>query len=215
MRRSAEHAVRSELAFLQAQIKPHFLYNALNTIITFSLEEPQTAHDLLLHLSRYLRGSFDFKSRERLVPLRKELELAEAYLQIERARFGERLRVRVKADGAADCLLPPLTLQPLVENAVRHGIMKKEDGGTVTVSARTDTEYTTLTVEDDGVGMPDWAQASVTSDDEGRGGVGLRNIHQRMMKLFGTGVEMETGAGGTKITIRIPRAVPSGKEETR
>jgi len=207
MRRSAENAVRSELAFLQAQIKPHFLYNALNTIITFSLEDPQTTHDLLLNLSRYLRGSFDFKNKERLVPLRKELELAEAYLQIERARFGERLRIRFDVDEAASCMMPPLTLQPLVENAVRHGITKKEDGGTVTVTVRAGPDFTTLSVEDDGPGMQEWARVNLLAEAESRSGVGLRNIHQRMMRLYGSGVEIAVGSeGGTKITLRIPQA---------
>lgn len=206
MRRSAENAVRSELAFLQAQIKPHFLYNALNTIITFSLEDPQTTHDLLLNLSRYLRGSFDFKNKERIVPLRKELELTEAYLRIERARFGERLRIRLEVDEAADCMLPPLTLQPLVENAVRHGITKREDGGTVTITVSADPDFTTISVEDDGPGMPERARTLLSTEAEGKGGVGLRNIHQRMLRLYGTGVEIESGSeSGAKVTLRIPR----------
>ncbi|MDQ0901998.1 ATP-binding protein [Paenibacillus sp. V4I7] len=214
MRRSAEDAVRSELAFLQAQIKPHFLYNALNTIISLSLEEPQTAHDLLLNLSRYLRGSFDFKNKERLVPLRKELELVESYLQIEQARFGERLRIRYEVDEFASCLLPPLTLQPLVENAVRHGITKQEEGGTVTISVHSAPGYIILSVEDDGAGMPEWAQSILLKNYEGKGGVGLRNIHQRMLRIFGTGLEIQAGvAGGTKVTIRLPEAARNSKEE--
>ncbi|MFD0696331.1 ATP-binding protein [Paenibacillus sp. GCM10027628] len=216
MKRSAEDAVRSELAFLQAQIKPHFLYNALNTIITFSLEDPQTTHELLLNLSRYLRGSFDFKNKDRLVPLRKELELVEAYLHIERVRFGDRLRIRYELDEAADCLLPPLTLQPLVENAVRHGITKNVDGGTVTISVRADHGYTTLSVEDDGAGMPEWARTFVSTEAEGHGGVGLRNIHLRMLRLYGSGVEIGTGtAGGTKVTLCVPHAARESKEEYR
>jgi signal transduction histidine kinase len=208
MKRSAEDAVRSELAFLQAQIKPHFLYNALNTIVTFSLEDPQTTHDLLLNLGRYLRGSFDFKTKERLVPLRRELELTRAYLRIEQARFGERLRIRYEVDEDADCLLPPLTLQPLVENAVRHGITTKENGGTVKISVRADSSYTLLTVEDDGKGMPDGFQTLFSKEEEHEGGVGLRNIHLRLVKLFGTGVEIGSGIdGGTKVVIRIPKAI--------
>lgn len=216
MKRSAEEAVRSELAFLQAQIKPHFLYNALNTIITFSLEDPQTTHELLLNLSRYLRGSFDFKSKDRLVPLRTELELAEAYLQIERARFGERLRVFLEVDEAADCMLPPLTLQPLVENAVRHGITKLEDGGTVTIIVRAEPGFTTLSVEDNGPGMPEWARTILSAETEGKGGVGLRNIHQRMVRLYGSGVDIGAGSdGGTRVTLRIPQATKESMEVKR
>ncbi|MEC0368927.1 hybrid sensor histidine kinase/response regulator [Paenibacillus chibensis] len=206
MKRSAEDAVRSELAFLQAQIKPHFLYNALNTIVTFSLEDPQMTQDLLLNLGRYLRGSFDFKSKERLVSLQRELELTEAYLRIEQARFGERLRIRYEVDEEADGMLPPLMLQPLVENAVRHGITTKENGGTVTISVREDSGFMLLTVEDDGIGMPDGARTLLSKEEEPKGGIGLRNIHLRLVKLFGTGVEIGSGVeGGTKVTIRIPK----------
>ncbi|QMV43548.1 hybrid sensor histidine kinase/response regulator [Cohnella cholangitidis] len=206
MKRSAEAAVRSEMAFLQAQIKPHFLFNALNTIISLSLDEPETAHDLLLYLSRYLRGSFDFKNKERLVPLRKELDLAEAYLKIERARFGDRLRVRYEIDGNAACLLPPLTLQPLVENAVRHGVTKKEDGGTVTVSILVDGENAVICVEDDGAGMSEPAVEIMAKEREvGSGGIGLKNIHQRMLRQFGRGLEVESELGkGTKVALHVP-----------
>jgi sensor histidine kinase YesM len=216
MRRSAEDAMRSELAFLQAQIKPHFLYNALNTIISLSLDEPQTAHDLLLNLSRYLRGSFDFKSKERLVPLHKELELAKAYLQIECARFGDRLRIRFEVDDTVHCYLPPLTIQPLVENAVRHGVTKQADGGTVMVTVSADVAGVLLAVEDDGAGMPEWAESILAGPLEGKSGVGLRNIHERMMKLFGTGLHIESGSsGGTRVTFRIPHAASLVSTESK
>jgi len=207
MKRSAEEAVRSEMAFLQAQIKPHFLYNALNTIVSLSLDEPQTSHDLLLHLSRYLRGSFDFNNKLRLVPLRKELDLTEAYLQIEQARFGDRLRVRYEIDETALslCLLPPTTLQPLVENAVRHGVTKKEDGGIVTVKVRAEESEAVITVEDDGVGMPAPEAEILAREAEGEGGVGMRNIHQRLLRQYGRGLEIESAPGrGASVTIRVP-----------
>ncbi len=217
MKRSAEESVRSEMAFLQAQIKPHFLYNALNTIISLTLDEPQTSHDLLIHLSRYLRGSFDFKNRHRMVPLRKELELTEAYLQIERARFGNRLCVRYEVEDEALCLLlPPTTLQPLVENAVRHGVTKKEEGGTVTVTVRADGTEAVITVEDDGAGMPAAAQALLSKEAEGEGGVGLRNIHKRLLQLYGRGLDFESEAGGgTRVTFRIPLTDAAGVSDPR
>ncbi|WP_158299367.1 hybrid sensor histidine kinase/response regulator [Paenibacillus antri] len=205
MKRSAEEAVRSELAFLQAQIKPHFLYNALNTIVSLSLDEPQTTHDLLLHLSRYLRGSFDFKNREGLVPLRKELELTEAYLQIEQARFGDRLRIRYEVEEEASFQIPPTTLQPLVENAVRHGATRNEDGGTVTIAVRIQEGEAVVSVSDDGPGMPLPAQAVLLQEREEAGGVGLRNIHQRLLRLYGRGLDVESAVGaGTVVSFRIP-----------
>jgi len=213
MKRSAEEAVRSEMAFLQAQIKPHFLYNALNTIISLSLDEPETSHDLLIHLSRYLRGSFDFKNKQRRVPLRKELELTEAYLQIERARFGDRLRVRYEVEEVAACLLPPTTLQPLVENAVRHGVTKNENGGTVTITVRVCDTDAVISVEDDGVGMSAAAQTILAKETESEGGVGLRNIHQRLLRLYGKGLEIESKPGiGTKVTFRVPRVCRDEEE---
>jgi len=214
MKRSAEDAVMSELAFLQAQIKPHFLYNALNTIVSLSLDEPQTAHDLLLHLSRYLRGSFDFKNRERLVPLRKELELTEAYLQIERARFGDRLNVEYDIEDHASFEIPPTTLQPLVENAVRHGVTKNEDGGTVTVSVRMREGEAVIAVRDDGPGMSLPAQTALSHEREEAGGVGLRNIHQRLLRLYGRGLDIESEEGiGTAVTFRIPLTAGKGEGE--
>lgn len=205
MRRSAEEAVRSETAFLQAQIKPHFLYNTLNTIVSLSLDEPQTAHDLLLHLSRYLRGSFDFKNREGLVPLRKELELTEAYLQIERARFGDRLRVRYEVEEQASFQIPPTTLQPLVENAVRHGVTQNEGGGTVTIAVRIQDGEAVVSVRDDGPGMSLPAQDILSNEREEAGGVGLRNIHQRLLRMYGRGLDVESESGaGTVVTFRIP-----------
>lgn len=211
MKRSAEEAVRSEMAFLQAQIKPHFLYNALNTIVSLSLDEPQTAHDLLLHLSRYLRGSFDFKKREGLVPLRKELELTEAYLQIERARFGDRLRVRYEVEEQANFQIPPTTLQPLVENAVRHGVTKNEDGGTVIVTVSMQEGEALISVKDDGPGMSMPAQVVLAHEREEAGGVGMRNIHQRLLRLYGRGLDVEsTAGGGTVVTFRVPLGTDEG-----
>jgi len=212
MKRSAEEAVRSEMAFLQAQIKPHFLYNALNTIVSLSLDEPRTAHDLLLHLSRYLRGSFDFRNRERTVSLRRELELTEAYVQIERARFGERLRVRYEVEEGVNVQIPPTTLQPLVENAVRHGVTKNEAGGTVTVAIGVQDGEAVIAVEDDGPGMPYSAQAILARESDGAGGVGLRNIHQRLLRMYGQGLQIESEAGnGTRVVFRLPVAGQRGE----
>lgn len=212
MKRSAEEAIQSEMAFLQAQIKPHFLYNALNTILSLSLDEPQAAHDLLLYLSRYLRGSFDFKNRDRLVPLRKELELAEAYLQIERVRFGSRLQVRYEIEESLGCMLPPLTLQPLVENAVRHGIMKQVDGGTVTVQVQAVAGQVVIVVEDDGAGIEADALGQLF-DKERDGGVGVRNIHQRLLRLYNNGLEITSEAGkGTRVAFSVPLPSLAGEE---
>lgn len=204
---ASEEVLRSDIAFLQAQIKPHFLYNAINTISAFSLDDSQTTRDLLASLSQYLRGSFDFKNRDKLVTLRKELELVEAYLSIEKARFGERLQVIYHVDDSVDCLLPPLIIQPLVENAVQHGLSGRKKGGTVEITVRDEKDSVAIIVEDDGVGIEeDVLENLLTDQKEGNGGVALKNIHRRLLQLYGHGLVIESKvAGGTRVSIRIKK----------
>ncbi|MFC5405341.1 ATP-binding protein [Cohnella soli] len=205
MKRSAEEAVASEMAFLQAQIKPHFLYNTLNTLVSLSLDEPKTTYHLLIKLSRYLRSSFDFNHLDKLVPLNQELELTESYLDIEKARFGDRLRVVYTIEEGVDCMLPPLALQPIVENAVRHGVMKRKKGGTVDVSVRREERFVLITIEDDGMGMSESLLQALFTDRDRPGGVGLRNIQQRMMRMYGYGLDIASKEGqGTRVTLRFP-----------
>lgn len=205
--KASEEVLRSDIAFLQAQIKPHFLYNAINTISAFSLDDSQMTRDLLARLSEYLRGSFDFKNRDKLVTLRKELDLVEAYLFIEKARFGDRLKVSYHIDEGVDCLLPPLIIQPLVENAVHHGIGNLKKGGTVEIKVTPEKEGLVIIVEDDGVGMDDATLHHLFEDHpEKPGGVALRNIQLRLLQLYGHGLEIERKpAGGTRVTIRITK----------
>ncbi|MBV7274502.1 diguanylate cyclase [Clostridium sp. PL3] len=204
LHRSTEESLRSEIAFLQAQIKPHFLYNAINTISAFSLDEPKMTRDLLASLSEYLRGSFDFKNRNKLVNLRKELELVEAYLFIEKARFGKRLQIVYDIDDNIDCMLPPLVIQPLVENSVQHGLADRKHGGTVKISAYSENDFVIISVEDDGVGIPESLYGKLLSDDESKS-VALKNINQRLIRFYGHGLDIGgRSGGGTKMTIRIP-----------
>jgi predicted ATPase/GAF domain-containing protein len=204
LHRSTEELLRSEIAFLQAQIKPHFLYNALNTIAAFSLDEPQMTRDLLANLGAFLRGSFDFKNRDKLITLQKELELVEAYLFIEKARFGERLNIVYEVDDQIKCLLPPLVIQPLVENAVQHGLATRKKGGTVNITVHQKEHFVIISVEDDGAGIPDEVIEKLKNDSETTG-VALKNINMRLVRLYGHGLEIERrNAGGTRAVIRIP-----------
>lgn len=205
LHRSAEESLRSEIAFLQAQIKPHFLYNAINTISAFSLDDPKMTRDLLANLSQYLRGSFDFKNRDRLIALNKELELVEAYLFIEKARFGKRLQIIYDIDDNIECMLPPLVIQPLVENSVHHGLADIKNGGIVKISAHNENNFVVISVEDDGVGIPESLYGILLSDEESKS-VALKNINMRLIKLYGHGLEIRGREGnGTKITMRIPK----------
>ncbi|RIX50064.1 response regulator [Paenibacillus nanensis] len=209
LRKSVRDAFHAEIAFLQAQIKPHFLYNALNTIIATCPVSPDRAMELLVELSQYLRNSFDFHNREQLVPLAKELELVQAYLALEQARFEDRLQVVYELPDQCHALLPPLTIQPIVENAVRHGVMQKPQGGRVHIAVTDEPHELLVRVTDEGVGMPQAKADELLS--EGRtspGGVGMINIHKRLLSLYGaeSGLKVASAPGqGTSVTFRIPK----------
>lgn len=206
MRKSVRMSVQAEIAFLQAQIKPHFLYNALNAIISVCPDDPEKATDLLLDLSQYLRSSFDFQNRGQTVSIEKELGLVQSYLALEQARFDERLNIEFDVPGDIVGLVPPLSIQPIVENAVNHGLMKKEAGGTVKLSVKLLPGHLMVAVKDDGVGMFPQRIAEVLSEERAEGGIGLKNINRRLLKMYGTGLSIESVPGrGTVISYTIPR----------
>lgn len=211
LKRSVEAAIRTEMAFLQAQIKPHFLFNALNTVVSICPRDPRKAVELLTELGDFLRGSFDFENQAKMVSLDKELQLTESYLIIEKARFAERLVVETDVQDELVCVLPPLTIQPLVENAVRHGIMSREDGGTVRLEIGTVPEGIRISVIDNGVGMNqetlDALHRTLKEPPSGgrHGGVGLKNIDTRLRRMYGEGLFIESEAGrGTKVSFVVP-----------
>lgn len=197
-----ELAATAQLAALRAQINPHFLFNSLNTIAQLIHTEPAKAEACVERLAEILRYILRRAEKE-FVPLADELQIAQAYLEIERARFGDRLRVETDIDPRSlHQLIPNLILQPLVENAVKHGLSRKVGAGTVRIDARVADGLLTLTVGDDGLGMPGEALASVYER-----GVGLRNLRDRLARLYGsTHLPEITSApnGGTRIRLRLP-----------
>lgn len=209
LRRSVSERLSSEIAMLRAQIKPHFLYNAINTIIWMSTRDTKKTQQLLYDLSHFLRGSFDFSNQETAIPFEKELELIEAYLSLEQARFGKRLNAEYHIE-VSEFPLPPLIVQPVVENAVRHGLMEKMDGGTVVISTRQEGGDILITISDNGKGMSDEQLSSWMKDDyrspHGEGtGIGLRNINRRLLTQFGRPLILTRGAsGGIDVLITIP-----------
>jgi|GEM_PF-492149 len=194
----------AELAFLQAQIRPHFIFNTLNTVVAVSREDTDKARELLMEFSQYLRRSFDLTGRDQFVPLKHEIELAKAYATIEKARFGERLEVVFSPAPREWEMVPTLILQPLVENAIIHGILPKEEGGRVEVFIEEKEKSIFFQVCDNGMGMPEEAQARRKGTFEK--GVGLENVDARLRKLYGKGLVIENGKdGGTKVSWEIPQ----------
>ncbi|REK76632.1 histidine kinase [Paenibacillus paeoniae] len=205
MKQLAESAATSEIAMLQAEIKPHFLYNTLNTALSLTLEEPQKAHDLLLKLSYYLRNSIQMKHTSKFIGLSEEIELVKSYLFIEKARFGHRLHIEYDIDDSLDITVPPLIIQPIMENAVKHGVTQKMEGGKVKLTARADNGYLIIIVEDNGAGMAIERVETLLHSDNKSGGMALINIHQRLLLIYGQGLSIWSELGqGTKVEIRIP-----------
>jgi sensor histidine kinase YesM len=195
----------AEIAFLRSQIKPHFLYNALNSIAALCKEAPAQAEDVVIQLSEYLRGSFDFKTLDSLTTVKKETELLEAYLNIEKVRFGKRLNVEYDIDESINIPIPSLILQPLVENAVRHGLMSSVGGGTVKISIKKERADVVFSIEDDGIGMEPSQVKRLLVQAPDENGVGLWNINQRLRLIYGRELEVwSERESGTRVSFRIP-----------
>jgi len=206
---------RAELKALQAQVNPHFLFNALNTVVSFCRTDPEKARHLILQLGDFFRKNL--KSGEKIVTLREECEHIRAYLAIEQARFSERLCVREEiTDDALNWRLPGLTLQPLVENAIKHGIYPMSTPGEILISARVEEESLVVRISDNGVGIPAEKLACIHAGVEVTTlglGIGLQNVAQRLQILYGkrAGFVIESREGkGTQVTLRVP---PAAAEE--
>ena len=206
MKQSASLSAAYEIAFLHAQIKPHFLYNALNTIADYCETDPPAAGRLILSLAKYLRGSLDFANLENTVTAEKELSLVKAYLDIEKARF-DNLAIEWDID-EKDLLsvkLPPMTLQTLTENAVKHGILKGRRGGTVTITMKRHSNGITFTVADDGAGLSREQFDKALTVPSGQKSIGLYNINRRLTRLYGSGLSCISKPGqGTVISFTLP-----------
>lgn len=192
-------------AFLNAQIKPHFLYNTLNTIAECCQTDPEEAEQLILYLTKYLRGTLSFENLGNSIPLKKELDLVSAYFFIERARF-QNIAIEYMIDEtAADCLIPPMTLQPLVENAVKHGIRSNASDGMVRIEIKKQASLLLLRVEDNGAGMEEALLKEILLKPINSMSIGLYNIHTRLLRLYGKGLTVRSSpGGGTAVCFEIP-----------
>jgi two-component sensor histidine kinase len=204
-----DEASRAQLQVLRMQLDPHFLFNSLNAISALVDDEPAAAQRMIYQLGGFLRQTLEH-SEQAEVPMRVEVALLESYLEIERARFGERLRVEIDVDAQlADALIPMLMLQPLVENSVRHGIQPSERGGTVRVRAREESGRLRVDVTDDGVGV---SRAFVGTEARG---LGLRNTAERLRRSYGAAGSLDVArgeGGGTRATVVLPLRYPARTE---
>lgn len=213
--RQAQLVTRAELDALRAQINPHFLFNTLNTIIMFSRTHPETARRLLIRLAAFFRHAF--KRTGHFSTLEEELECVEAYVVLEKARFREKLHIVKEVDETLlGYQVPVLTLQPLVENAIKHGILPKMGNGTVKISVSRSGTDMLVEISDDGVGIPEETLAKVFQPGFGSGsGVGLSNVSARLKSLFGAeyGLKLESRVGkGTRVSFRVPLVAGSQKK---
>jgi two-component system LytT family sensor kinase len=202
--------MEAELRALRAQISPHFIYNSLGAIATFVRTDPERARELLLEFADFTR--YALRRGGTFTTLAEELRNVERYLVLEQARFGDRLQVSLLiAPEVLPVTVPYLAIQPLVENAVRHGLASQEAGGTVRLVATDDGATATITVEDDGAGS-DPAVVRAALDGHGdNGSVGLGNVDARLRQVYGDdyGLVVETAPGaGTKVTFRVPKYAP-------
>jgi LytS/YehU family sensor histidine kinase len=193
---------QAELRALQSQINPHFLFNALNTLYGIIPRDASGARKTVLNLAEIFR--YFLQSERSFIPLSEELEIVRAYLEIERLRLGPRLEVQIYVDDAAlPILIPILSIQPLVENAIKHGLSSKPGPGLLGLRATVLDDQLQIAVEDNGLGLD-------ASTDNSGSGVGLANVKRRLQLCFGPDADIliDSSSDGTKVQFAIPLAKP-------
>jgi two-component system LytT family sensor kinase len=215
-RRQAQ-LVRAELSALRAQISPHFIYNSLTAIASFVRTDPDRARELLLEFADFTR--YALRRGNAFTTLAEELRNTERYLVLEQARFGERLVLSLRvAPEVLAVAVPYLVIQPLVENAVRHGLAPLTGVGTVSITAVDLGTEASITVEDNGVGSePETIRQALAGEAEESepGSIGLSNVDSRLRQAYGDayGLVIETAPGsGTKVSFRVPKFAPGAQE---
>jgi LytS/YehU family sensor histidine kinase len=211
-RQSKEQAVReadlkrmtreAELKALKAQINPHFLFNALNSVNSLMVKDPERAREMNAQLAGILRYALDGSEKE-IVTLRQEMDFVEDYLGIEKIRLGNKLQIQINVgDGLMDIKVPPMTLQPIVENAIKHGIAGRAKGGSVSISAEVVNDKLKFQVHDTGIGIDNLENNAVFER-----GVGLRNTLERLKRLYDDNFSFSiqnNNPSGCIVTLCIP-----------
>ncbi|HBF36050.1 MAG TPA: histidine kinase [Firmicutes bacterium] len=199
---------RAELKALQSQVNPHFLFNSLNTISSFCLTKPERAKKLLLNLGTYFRNTL--LHNDNFVSLADELQQIGAYLELEKARFEDKLQIIIDIPQDVDCILPQFILQPLVENAIKHGVLPMETGGIVYIKAAKAAEGTEIQIENTGVSIDEMTVQKFCSDSLPKDCIGLTNVNQRLKSIYGPqyGLTIKIRQnGGTIVSFTIPERV--------
>jgi signal transduction histidine kinase len=200
-----EHLSRAQLTVLRQQIEPHFLFNTLNAVAGLIREgQSEPAVNMLVALSGFLRGTLEGSARPE-VSLREEIDFVQWYLEIQKARFADRLRLSLEIPSDLfPASVPNLILQPLVENAIKHGISKRARGGAIHITASRDEGMLTLRVANDGPSLPpDWKMTS--------SGIGMANVRARLQSLYGDAFALDLRSletGGAEVRVSVPFRVP-------
>jgi len=193
--------VQAQLKMLKMQLHPHFLFNTLNAISALMYQDVELADRMIARLGELLRATLENADRQE-IPLREELDFIEPYLEIEKARFGPRLSVTVSVDPETmNCLVPNMILQPLVENAIRHGVAPRQEPGCVEISAQRENGRLKLKVRDNGPGI------AADAAPKAQSGLGLSNTRARLQQLYGPehGLELSNGShAGLEVSVSIP-----------
>lgn len=198
----------SRITTMMSQIRSHFVFNVLNAISGMCKYDPEKADETVVRFSRYLRSNIDIMEDDRNVPFLQEMERLEDYVVLEQIRFGDRIEFTTDIQ-AEHFSIPPLILQPIVENAIKHGISKRKEGGRITLSTRDIGSQILITITDNGIGFPMEALDQKTS-------VGLRNIRFRLYHLVGGTMDIRSQLGlGTTVTLTIPKEEPDESDLRR
>lgn len=193
-----------ELAFIRAQMDPHFVHNTLNVIEGVIAEDKEKAGNLVNDLSHYLRNIFDYGNSERYISIHEELDAVKFYVRIEQARFPDKIVVNYEIDPGIPLKVPRMVIQPLVENAIKHGIRKRKIAGTVTIRAKELEHSYMIAVEDDGVGIEDSDKYKLLEFSSNKG-IGLANINARLKAEYGTQLQIVSEKGkGTSVRFDVP-----------
>ncbi|WP_346655532.1 hybrid sensor histidine kinase/response regulator [Lysinibacillus sphaericus] len=217
VKQSAQQRLRMEAAWLQAQIQPHFLFNTLNAIITLSEIDMERTSKLLEALSDFLRESFKFQNSDELVPIEDELNLVRSYLYIHKERFGERINATWDLEVSTNVMIPSLTIQPLIENALKHGILPRESGGKIHISIEDFDTYIEISVSDDGTGMDEATMERLLErKSESSTGIGLLNTDLRLKQHYGKGLQIKSKPNqGTTISFVVLKKKEKSKQFKR